>query len=198
MTKAGVPDKGGGPDHAVFATAGALDDWLAQHHADRAQLWVRIYKKASGVASVDWQDCVIAALCWGWIDGQKKALDDLSYLQRLTPRTARSGWSDRNRQHAERLIAEGRMQPPGLAQVTAAKADGRWHVAYAGQADMVIPQDFLDALQAHPVAKAFYATLNRSNLFAIYHRLHPAKRPQTRQDRMQRIIDQLNRQERFH
>lgn len=185
-------------DHVTFETFDDLNAWLAAHHAQARELWVRIYKKGSGVASVDWQDCVIAALTWGWIDGQKKSLDDLSYLQRMTPRTARSSWSDKNRKHAEDLIAAGRMAPPGLAQVERARADGRWQVAYAGQADMVIPQDFLDALEEHPVARDFYATLNRSNLFAIYHRLHTARRPGTRQNRMQKIIDQLNRRTPFH
>ena len=159
---------------------------------------MRIYKKGSDVPSVTWTDCVVEALAYGWIDGQKASLDDRAYLQRLTPRRSGSSWSKTNREHAERLISEGRMTPDGLAQVEAAKGDGRWDGAYAGQADMAIPQDFLDALEALPEAKAFFATLDRKNLYPIYYRLHTAKRPETRAKRMQAMLDQLARRERFH
>lgn len=175
----------------AFSTPADLDAWLKKHHARETELWVRIFKKGSGVLSVDWNDCVLACLAWGWIDGHKKSLDDASFLQRLTPRRPKSSWSKKNRDHAERLIAEGRMQPPGLAQVEAAKQDGRWESAYAGSADMEIPEDFLRALGKNKAAKAFYATLNRANLFAIYHRLHTAKKPQTRAARIERIVAQL-------
>lgn len=184
--------------HRSFVDAAALERWLAKHHAKERELWVRVFKKGSGTRSVTWEDCVIAALTWGWIDGHKKSLDDASFLQRLTPRRAKSNWSKKNCAHAERLIAEGRMQPAGLAQVEAARADGRWEVAYAGSADMVIPDDFLRALDDVPEAKAFFATLNRTNLFAIYHRVTTAKRAETRASRIERIVAQLARGERFH
>jgi uncharacterized protein YdeI (YjbR/CyaY-like superfamily) len=184
--------------HTAFPTPQALADWLENHHAVETELWVRIYKKASGVPSVTWNDCVVEALAWGWIDGQRQSLDDVSYLQRLTPRMAGSNWSRKNRDHAERLISQGRMQPAGLRHVQDAKADGRWDASYAGQADMSIPQDFLDAVAADPVAQAFFDTLNRSNLFRIYYQLVTAKTPETRTRRMQKLLGQLSRQEKFY
>ena len=183
------------PTHHAFETPAQLNAWLRAHHASEAELWVRIYKKVSGQPSVTWDDCVIAALTWGWIDGQRKSLDDTAFLQRLTPRRARSGWSQKNVQHAERLIAEGLMQAPGLAQVEAARADGRWATAYAGSATMVMPEDFLAALQQDPAARDFYATLKRQQLFTIYYRLTSAKRPETRQKRMAEILAKLGRGE---
>lgn len=186
------------PDSIAFKDAAALAKWLAKHHEQKSELFVRIYKKGSGTPSVTWGDCVVEALRFGWIDGLKLPLDEASYLQRLTPRRAKSNWSVKNREHVERLIAEGRMMPAGLAHVEAAKADGRWDSAYEGSANMTIPQDFLDALEAMPAAKAFYETLNRQNLFAIYHRLTSAKRPETRARRMANILAQLERGEKFY
>jgi len=183
------------PTHHSFETHEQLDAWLRAHHASEAELWVRIFKKGTGLPSVAWVDCVIAALTWGWIDGIRKALDDTSFLQRMTPRRARSGWSQKNVQHAERLIAEGLMQAPGLAQVEAARADGRWDAAYAGSADMVIPEDFLAALQQDPAALAFYGTLKRQQLFTIYYRLTSAKRVETRERRMAELLGKLGRGE---
>jgi uncharacterized protein YdeI (YjbR/CyaY-like superfamily) len=140
----------------------------------------------------------VEAISWGWIDGQKKPCDQHSYLQRLTPRKPKSNWSQKNRDHAELLISQGRMRPSGLRLVQGAKADGRWENSYAGQANMTIPQDFLDALEPHTEAKAFFQSLDRKNFFSICHRLATAKKPETRSRRMQKIIDQLSRQERFH
>lgn len=182
----------------AFATPEALGDWLAAHHDTATELWVKIYKAGSGKASVKWADCVLESLRFGWIDGHKKPLDDEAFLQRLSPRKARSAWSAKNRDHAEKLITEGRMTPAGQVHIDAAKADGRWAAGYAGQADMVIPQDFLDALEKMPAAKAFFATLDRKNLYPIYYRLQTAKRPETRAKRMAQILAQLERGERFH
>ncbi len=181
--------------HHTFESPAQLHAWLQAHHAREAELWVRIFKKGSGTPSVTWDDCVLACIAWGWIDGQRKSLDDASFLQRLTPRRARSNWSQKNVQHAERLIAEGLMQAPGLAQVEAARADGRWDSAYAGSADMVIPEDFLAALQQDPAALAFYGTLKRQQLFTIYYRLTSAKRAETREKRMAEILAKLGRGE---
>lgn len=181
----------------AFATLNDLSDWLADNHATASELWVRLYKKQSGRPSVTWEDCVIAGLMWGWIDGQRQALDDVSYLQRISPRRARSAWSKKNCDHVDRLTKEGRMQPSGLSHVAAAKADGRWDQAYAGSSQLVIPDDFLAALEALPEAKAFYATLNRANLFAIYYRLHSAKKPETRSRRMAAMLETLARHEKL-
>lgn len=109
-----------------FTTREALEAWLAQHHATERELWVRLYRKATGVPSVDWTDCVLACLAWGWIDGIKRTRDEETYLQRLTPRRPKSNWSAKNKAHVAQLIAEGRMQPAGLAHVEAAQQDGRW------------------------------------------------------------------------
>ncbi len=173
-------------------------DWLAENHAAETEVWLHLFKKASGTPSVTWEQAVVEALCWGWIDGQAKSLDADSWLQRFTPRRPRSNWSQRNRDHAERLIAEGRMQPPGLAHVTAAKADGRWDTAYAGPASAEIPADFLEALAQSAQATATYETLNAQNRYAIYHRLITAKRPETRIKRIADFIAMLARGERFH
>ncbi|HEV7252294.1 MAG TPA: YdeI/OmpD-associated family protein [Mesorhizobium sp.] len=182
----------------AFQDAQELGDWLAEHHLSSDELWVQIFKSGSRRRSVTWTDCVVEAIRFGWIDGQKQPLDAESFLQRLTPRKPKSNWSAKNREHAIRLTAEGRMTPAGLAHVDAAKADGRWESAYAGSAAMVIPQDFLDALATMPTAKAFFETLDRKNLYPIYYRLHTAKRPETRANRMAQILAQLDRGERFH
>jgi uncharacterized protein YdeI (YjbR/CyaY-like superfamily) len=182
----------------AFKTRADLERWLKDNHAKETELWVRVYKKGSGTPSVDWNDLVVAGLCWGWIDGQRKALDEVSFVQRMTPRRPRSNWSKRNCDHAERLIAEGRMQPPGLAHVEAARRDGRWESAYAGSSEMIIPEDFLAALKKNAAAKKLFATLNRQNLFAIYHRLQTAKKPATRAKRIAAMIAQLASGKPFH
>lgn len=180
-------------DARAFAFPAQLEAWMKANHATTRELWVRIFKKDSGTPSVTWNDCVVVAIAWGWIDGQKKALDDVSYLQRLTPRRVGSSWSKKNCAHAERLIADGHMQPPGLAHVEAARRDGRWERAYSGSAEMVIPDDFLDALGTNPAAKKFYATLDRRSLFVIYHRLQTTKRPETRKERIAAMLVELAR-----
>jgi uncharacterized protein YdeI (YjbR/CyaY-like superfamily) len=174
-----------------FETSDQLDAWLSANHAAQAELWVRIFKKGSGSPSVDWNDCVVGAIAWGWIDGQRRSLDEVSFLQRLTPRRPRSAWSTRNCEHAERLIAEGSMQPPGLAHVQSAREDGRWAQAYAGSATMVIPDDVLEALRQNPDAQRCFEALDRRTLYTIYHRVQTAKRPETRQKRIAAIVAQL-------
>lgn len=181
-----------------FDDPAGLAAWLDENHRTSSELWVRIYKKGVGRPSVTWTDCVVEALRFGWIDGLKQAGDHASYPQRLTPRRSGSKWSTRNREHAERLLAEGRMTAAGIAQVEAARADGRWHSTYEGSRNMEMPRDFLDALASRPEAQAFFATLNRGNQYAIYYRLATAKRQETRTRRMADIIDRLARAERFH
>ena len=182
----------------AFQDTAELGKWLATHHQRSSELWVHIFKAGSGKRSVTWTDCVIEAIRFGWIDGQKLPQDEASYLQRLTPRKPKSNWSAKNREHAVKLIAEGRMTPAGLAHVETAKADGRWDSAYSGSAAMTIPQDFLDALETMPAAKAFFQTLDRKNLYSIYYRLHTAKRPETRTKRLAQMLAQLDRGEHFH
>lgn len=187
------------PANAIpFDTPQALRDWLLKYSKVERELWVHIHKAGSGFASVTWEDCVIAALSVGWIDGIKKSLGKDAYIQRLTPRRRASSWSKRNRDHAERLIAAGEMTNDGRAEVDAAKADGRWDAAYAGPAEMEIPADFIGALADRPKARATYDTLNRHNLYAIYYRLHSARSPDTRARRLEAILTTLDAGDKFH
>lgn len=184
--------------HLPFKTSTELEKWLKKNHATETELWVRIYKKGTGVPSVTWDDCVLAGLAWGWIDGIRRALDEESFIQRLTPRRPKSTWSKKNTEHAERLIAQGKMQASGLLHVKAAREDGRWDVAYSGSKGMVIPDDFLKELKKNAAANKFYKTLDRRNLYSIYHRLHTAKRADTRKKRIDAIIVQLAAGKPFH
>ena len=174
----------------TFSTANDLADWLKANHAVESELWIKIFKKQSGVLSVTWDDVVVECLCWGWIDGVKKSIDDQAYLQRITPRKARSIWSKRNRDHVECLISEGRMEKSGLVHVRAAKADGRWENAYA-VSEMEVPDDFLAALEGEPNAKQFFETLNKSNRYAIAYGLLSAKKSETRQRRFTKYMEAL-------
>lgn len=178
-----------------FASPKELNKWLKANHATESELWVKIFKKATGVPSVTWNEVVIETLCWGWIDGIKKSLDDRAYLQRITPRKAQSSWSKRNTEHVERLMTEDRMEEPGLAQVLAAKADGRWENAYAPASELKVPADFLAALDSKPKAKRFFKTLTKSSKYVISHGLTTAKKPETRQRRFDKFMDMLVRQE---
>jgi len=185
------------PDPArvkTFASARKLRQWLKANHASENELWIKVFKVKTGKASVTWIEIVIEALCWGWIDGIRKSIDGEAYFQRITPRKPRSTWSKRNREHAERLIAEGRMQEPGLVQVRAAKADGRWKNAYAAS-EMKVPADFLAAVKRKPKAKQRFETLNRTDRYAIAYGLTTAKRPETRQRRFDKYLDMLIRGE---
>ena len=138
-----------------FSTPTELGQWLKVNHATESELWVKIYKKNTRIKSVTWNDIVIEALCWGWIDGIKKSIDSQTYLQRITPRKARSNWSKRNTEHVERLITAGQIMEPGLVHVRAAKADGRWENAYV-VSEIEVPTDFLTALEHNPKAKEFF------------------------------------------
>lgn len=182
----------------AFATPAGLREWLAQNGPTATELWVHIHKVGTGTPSVTWEDCVIASLAYGWIDGIKKSLGADAYIQRLSPRKKASAWSKRNRDHAERLIAAGMMTAPGLAQVLAAKVDGRWDAAYAGPSQMQIPDDFLAALALSPKAKQTFDSLNKQNLYAIYYRLHSTRTPDARARRMTALIATLDRGDRFH
>jgi uncharacterized protein YdeI (YjbR/CyaY-like superfamily) len=178
----------------AFPTPKQLATWFEANHTSESELWVKIFKKQSAVTSVTWDEVVIEALCWGWIDGVKKSLDEQAYLQRITPRKARSSWSKRNRAHVERLIDEGRMQEPGLVHVRAAQADGRWENAYA-VSEMTVPEDFLTALESEPKAKSFFDTLNKASRFVIACGLLSAKKPETRQRRFAKYLTMLANEE---
>jgi uncharacterized protein YdeI (YjbR/CyaY-like superfamily) len=178
----------------TFAKPKDLGDWLKMNHATASELWVKIFKKNTGVQSVTWNDVVIEILCWGWIDGVKKSLDEQAYLQRITPRKTRSNWSKRNTEHVERLIKEGRMNESGLVHVRAAKADGRWDNAYV-ISEFEVPEDFLAALENQPLAKQFFETLNKSSRYVIAYGLASAKKPETRQRRFTKYMAMLVHEE---
>jgi len=178
----------------TFASPKDLGGWLKVNHAIETELWVKIYKKKTGIASVTWDDVVVEMLCWGWIDGVKKSIDEQAYLQRVTPRKARSNWSKRNREHVQRLIIEGRMTESGLVHVRAAQADGRWENAYVAS-EIKVPADFLAALESKPQAQQFFETLTKSSRYVIAYGLTSAKKSETRQRRFEKFMDMLVRQE---
>lgn len=183
-----------------FRTAAAFERWLAKNHARETELWLRIYKKGSGVPTVTAAEALDVALCWGWIDGIRKGLDEQSFLQRYTPRRPKSIWSQVNREHVARLTAEGRMTEHGQRQVDAAKADGRWDAAYApirSAGVETIPEDLRAAIEASPRARKTFATLNRMNLFALAFRTNNMKTPAGRARKIAALVEMLERGERI-
>lgn len=188
------------PDSAptLFQSAKAFEGWLKKNQAACDGLWLQIAKRGAKEPSVTYPEAVEIALCWGWIDGQKKSLDAQHFLQRFTPRRARSIWSKVNVDKAEALLAAGRMQAPGLAQMEAAKADGRWARAYDGARTSTVPEDLLAALEAEARAKAFFATLNASNRYAVLWRIQTAVKAETRARRIAQLVEMLARGETLH
>jgi uncharacterized protein YdeI (YjbR/CyaY-like superfamily) len=176
-----------------FADARAFAEWVAAHHDSSPGIWLRVAKKGSGIPSVTYDEALQVALTWGWIDGQKLPQDERYWLQGFTPRRPRSVWSKRNVQFAERLIAEGAMQPSGLAQVEAARADGRWERAYEGPRAAEVPPDLQEALDADPRAAEAFEAVTRTIRFAIIYRVQDAKRPETRARRIAQFVDRLSR-----
>ena len=174
-----------------FASALLFGQWLCEHHTHPDGVWIKVARKASGVASVTHDEAVYMALCYGWIDGQRKSHDDRFFLQKFTPRRSRSLWSKRNITKIAELTAAGRMQPSGLAEVEAAKQDGRWAAAYDSPKDMVVPEDFLEALGGNTQAQSFFNTLSKSNVYAIAWRLATAKTPETRKRRFDVLLAML-------
>lgn len=172
----------------AFASAAAWEAWLAEHHATEQAVIVKIAKKASGIPTVSPAEAIEVALCFGWIDGVRRGLDGTHFLQRFTPRRARSKWSKINRAKAIELIEAGRMRPAGLAEVERAKADGRWDAAYDSHSTITEPDDLRAALDANPQARAYFDALDRTNRYAILYRLHDAKKPQTRQRRLEKFV----------
>jgi uncharacterized protein YdeI (YjbR/CyaY-like superfamily) len=174
----------------AFASGADWESWLEDNHRSRG-VWMKIAKKDSGITTVGQPEALEIALCFGWIDSRREALDKHYFLQRYSPRRPRGKWSQINREKAERLIAEGRMRPAGLAEVERAKADGRWDAAYAGQRRATVPDDLQRELDARPAAKAFFDTLSSQNRYAILFRLQDAKRPETRARRLARFVAML-------
>ena len=182
----------------LFADRAAFRAWLSAHHASQPGLWLRIAKTASSLRSVTYAEALDVALCFGWIDGQKRSHDADSFLQKFTPRQKRSPWSKRNREHVERLVAAGEMHAAGLAAVAAARADGRWDRAYDSQGTVTVPEDLQAALAAHPQARAFFETLKGANRYAILYRIQTAIKPETRARRIAEFVAMLARRETLH
>ncbi len=178
------------PETVFFEGLEAFEAWLEEHGAASDEVWIRMARKRTGIASLDWTGAVEVALCFGWIDGQSKRIDGDWFAQRFTPRRPRSTWSKRNRQKVEALIEAGRMRPAGIAEVARAKADGRWDAAYDGMATASVPSDLAAALEEAGLTEVF-ATLDSRNRYAILHRVQTAKKPETRARRIANSVGML-------
>jgi uncharacterized protein YdeI (YjbR/CyaY-like superfamily) len=182
----------------LFATPPGFEAWLEENHAESNGFWLKIAKKGSGEASISYAEGLELALCFGWIDSQKRGLDEKFFLQRFTPRRPGGRWSRINRDKAEALIAAGAMRPAGLAEVEAAKADGRWEAAYEGARIAKVPDDLQRELDTNDAAREFFATLDSANRYAIIYRLGDAKKPETRERRLRKFVAMLERGEKIH
>lgn len=182
----------------AFEHPRAWADWLAANHASSNGVWMKLAKKGSGIASVTYPEALDVALAWGWIDGQKGRYDDTAWLQKFTPRGARSIWSKVNREKALALIASGGMKPPGLAQVERAKQDGRWDAAYDSPSRATVPDDLAAALAANARAAGFFSTLNSANRYAILWRIQTVKKAETRARNIAKFVEMLARHEKLH
>lgn len=181
-----------------FKTSQELRTWLLKNHTKSNGIWLQISKKTSAIPSITYDEALDEALCFGWIDGQKKKFDDKSWLQKFTPRRAKSVWSKRNREHIARLTKEKHMQPMGLREVETAKSDGRWDSAYDSPKNIEMPTDFLKELRKNKRAYEFFLTLNKANTYAIAWRLQTAKKPETREKRISAILEMMRDGKKFH
>lgn len=181
-----------------FKTQKEWEEWLSKNYTHQEGVWIKFFKKGSNIPTVTYDEALDEALCYGWIDGQVKSLDEKSYLQKFTPRRKRSMWSKRNTEHIARLSKLGKMKPSGLTEVESAKKDGRWQRAYESAKNMPIPEDFLKELSKNKKANEFFKTLNKTNTYAIAWQLHDAKRPETRERRMKKFIEMMSKGEKFY
>ena len=179
-------------------SAAAWRQWLEAGHATSAGVWLKIAKTGGAEAGISYPDALLEALCFGWIDGQKRGLDSNHWLQRFGPRRPGSRWSKINTEHAERLIAAQRMRPAGQREIDAARADGRWEAAYAGQRASQVPADLAAALDANPEAAAFFTTVSSANRYAIVHRIGAVKRPETRARKIAQYVQMLAEHKTIH
>ncbi len=182
----------------AFESQQSWEAWLAEHHTDTKGIWLKIAKKEAGIPSVNYAEALDSALCYGWIDGQKASFDDQYWLQKFTPRRARSVWSKVNCDKAMALLAQQRMQPAGIRQVELAKADGRWEAAYESQSRITIPDDLQRELDNNQAAQDFFNTLNSTNRYAILYRIHSAKKPETRAARIKKFVEMLANNEKIY
>lgn len=181
-----------------FETSELWELWLSGNFSKPEGIWLKIAKKGTGVTTVTYIEALEVALCYGWIDGQMKSVDNTYFVQKFTPRRTKSIWSKINTERVERLINEGRMKDPGYEQIEKAKADGRWDQAYGSSKNSSLPEDFLKVLKENKFAFEFFKSLNRTNLYAIYFRLETAKRPETREKRIKEIVEMLSQGKKYH
>jgi uncharacterized protein YdeI (YjbR/CyaY-like superfamily) len=181
-----------------FASREAWEAWLEGYHETSDGLWLKIAKKGSGIDTVSYAEALDAALCYGWIDGQKGKFDDDYWLQRFTPRGPRSKWSKVNREKASKLIGSGEMKPAGLREIERAKADGRWDAAYAPQSAATVPEDLRRELEKNDRAREFFSKLDSANRYAIIYRVQDAKKPETRARRIQKYVAMLSENKKIH
>ena len=181
-----------------FASKKKWADWLAKQHDKSSGVWLKMSKKGTSIPSVTYEEALDVALCYGWIDGQKRGFDDQYWLQKFTPRGPKSIWSKINTEKAEKLIASGEMKPAGLKAIEAAKQDGRWEAAYESQKNISVPEDFQSALEKNKKAKAFFVTLNSANRYSFLFRLQTAKKAETRKKRIRQFVEMLEKGEKFH
>ena len=181
-----------------FASRYAWEAWLEDHHATSGGLWLKIAKKGSGIETVSYAQALDVALCYGWIDGQKASFDEDYWLQRFTPRRARSKWSKVNRRKATELIEAGKMKPTGLWEVERAKQDGRWDAAYDAQSTATVPDDLRRELENNEPAREFFATLDSGNRYAILYQIQDAKKPETRARRIEKYAAMLSEQKKIY
>ncbi len=182
----------------AFESAEAWEAWLAEHHEQIDGVWLKFAKKGTGIPSVSYAEALDVALCYGWIDGQSRRLDETWYVQRFTPRRARSMWSKRNRERVAALIAAGRMRRAGFREIERAKADGCWEAAYDSPATATVPDDLQAALNENPAAAESFAGLDRQNRYAILHRVQTPAKPETRARRIAKLVEQLARGEKLY
>jgi uncharacterized protein YdeI (YjbR/CyaY-like superfamily) len=187
------------PDSAHdFASQKEWERWLEKNHDESPGVWLRIAKKSASKPSVTYGEALQVALCYGWIDAQKRSESDTSWLQRFMPRRPRSIWSKINREKALALVSAGRMKPAGLKEIERARQDGRWDAAYDSPSSATVPPDFEKAMKKHPAAKKFFATLNAANRYAILWRIQTAKKPETRARHIEKFIAMLEKGETVH
>ncbi len=181
----------GGLPIGLFAYQCAWEQWLDTNHVHSKGIWVKVAKKDSTITTVSYSEALEVALCYGWIDGQKKPYDQDMWLQKFTPRRSKNVWSKVNIEKVTQLITSGKMKPSGMKEVNAAKEDGRWDAAYESQRNFTVPDDFQHELEKNPQAKAFFETLNRQNRYAICYRIQSAKKPETRKARIDKFVEML-------
>jgi uncharacterized protein YdeI (YjbR/CyaY-like superfamily) len=183
---------------AAFASAAAWQGWLESEHAQSDGVWLKLAKKDAAELTISYTEALDVALCFGWIDAQRRGLDDHHWLIRFTPRRPRSKWSKINTENAESLIASGRMRPAGLREVENAKADGRWADAYAGARTITVPADLTEALAANPAAADFFERISSTNRYAILYRISTVKRPETRAKKIAQFVQMLAEHKTIH